>query len=110
MSIMSDRIARLITEKELSYMDLCKITNIPKSALQRYATGETDKIPVDRIIAIAKALNVTAEYILGWDSKSPVDNSGETVAENDRLFKKLSPENQAEALRFLRYLSTDNSK
>ena len=26
-----------------------KKTNIPKSALQRYATGETEKIPITRI-------------------------------------------------------------
>ena len=43
------------------------MTGIPKSALQRYATGETEKIPINRLQIIAKALNVSAEYLMGWD-------------------------------------------
>ena len=63
----SDRILSLINENGISYGNLTKLTGIPKSALQRYATGETKKIPIDRIEKIAIALHSTPEYILGWD-------------------------------------------
>lgn len=76
MSDVSNRILNLISSKELSYGELNKITNIPKSALQRYATGETEKIPLDRIEILATALGVTAAYLMGWEespSKSIYD-------------------------------------
>ncbi len=66
MSVISDRLLSLLNENSISYGELSRITNIPKSALQRYATGETGKIPIERIKSIAKALNVSAGYILGW--------------------------------------------
>ena len=50
----------------LSYGELSALTGISKSALQRYATGETGKIPPDRIEAIARAAGVSAAYLLGW--------------------------------------------
>ncbi|MBR1810756.1 MAG: helix-turn-helix transcriptional regulator [Clostridia bacterium] len=70
MSDLSCRILDLIGEKNMSYGELSKLTGIPKSALQRYAMGETEKIPVDRIKSIAKALNVTAIYLLGWEDEA----------------------------------------
>ena len=66
MSELSSRILSLIDEKGLSYGELAEITNIPKSALQRYATGSTEKIPLPRIEAIAKALGVSSAYLIGW--------------------------------------------
>lgn len=69
MSEISNRILQLITEKELSYSDLSKRTSISKSALQRYATGETPKIPLDRLELIASALGVSASYLMGWEDR-----------------------------------------
>ena len=66
MSQRSDRILHSIQKANLSYSELASLTKIPKSALQRYATGETEKIPIDRIEAIAKATKVTSEFLMGW--------------------------------------------
>ena len=70
MSEISQRIIDAMRNADLSYGELSKITSIPKSALQRYATGATEKIPLDRIDAIAKATNVTAAFLLGWSLQS----------------------------------------
>lgn len=51
-----------------SYGDLAKMTNIPKSALQRYITGDTGKIPMDRLQIICEKLGMDAKEVLGWDS------------------------------------------
>lgn len=48
MSEISKRLLQLIEDNDISYGELSKKTNIPKSALQRYATGETEKIPIDK--------------------------------------------------------------
>ena len=66
MSELSTRILALIEQKDLSYGELADLTGIPKSALQRYATGSTEKIPLPRIEVIAKALGVSSAYLIGW--------------------------------------------
>lgn len=70
MSLMSERILRSIKNAGLSYGELHERTGIPKSALQRYATGETEKIPLDRVEAIAKATEVSAAYLMGWADRA----------------------------------------
>lgn len=67
MSDIHERILDRITAQKISYGELSKLTGIPKSVLQRYATGETKKIPVDSLKVIASALNTTAAYLMGWE-------------------------------------------
>ena len=62
------RINEAIEKSGYSYPELSKLTGISKSSLQRYATGETVKIPIDSIEAIAKATNTSAKYLMCWDS------------------------------------------
>lgn len=63
------RILNKIKEKGVSYYELAKLTGIPKSALQRYAIGETTKIPLDRLEQIAKALGCSPAYLMGWEDE-----------------------------------------
>ena len=71
MSEIANRIFKAMCDADMSYGELSRITGIPKSALQRYATGETSKIPIPRVEMIADALNVSADYLLGW-SDTPI--------------------------------------
>lgn len=73
MSEISTRILQTILEKDISYGELSDKTGIPKSALQRYATGQTEKIPIDRLQIIAKALGTSAQYLMGWESSATND-------------------------------------
>lgn len=66
MSDISNRILEIILNKDISYGELSKQTGIPKSALQRYATGETEKIPIDRLEKIAIAIGTTTSHLMGW--------------------------------------------
>ena len=45
------------------------VNNISKSALQRYATGETAKIPLDRLKLMADALGVSQAHLMGWEEE-----------------------------------------
>ena len=67
MSTISARIRKAIDHAELSYSELAARTGIPKSALQRYATGETEKIPAKYIESIAHATGVSPIYLMGWE-------------------------------------------
>ena len=64
----SKRILDILSKKDISYGELSSKTGIPKSALQRYATGQTEKIPIDRLESIAKAIGTTAAYLMGWEA------------------------------------------
>lgn len=72
MNDIAQRILNIMAEKKISYGELSKATGVPKSALQRYATGETDKIPIDRLELIAAALGVNTEYLVGWEDAKPI--------------------------------------
>lgn len=65
------RLMAAIKKAGLSYGELATMTKIPKSAIQRYATGETEKIPLNRIRLLASALNTSASIILGWTVDEP---------------------------------------
>ena len=85
MSELSNRILKLIQDKQFSYGELSQITGIPKSALQRYATGETEKIPVERLDSIAKALGTSSAYLVGWE-ESDMGTQKYSVSEDDIKF------------------------
>ncbi|MBQ7345819.1 MAG: helix-turn-helix domain-containing protein [Oscillospiraceae bacterium] len=68
MSEISQRILEILQSKDISYGELSERTAIPKSALQRYATGQTEKIPIDRLQIIAGAIGVSTAYLMGWEN------------------------------------------
>lgn len=70
MSEISKRILDTIVSKEISYGELSDRTGISKSALQRYATGQTEKVPIDRLEKIADAIGVTTSFLMGWEDHS----------------------------------------
>lgn len=67
MSDIAKRILDIMKAQDLSYAELSSKTGISKSALQRYATGNTPKIPTDRVESISDALGVSPAYLMGWE-------------------------------------------
>lgn len=62
------RIAAEMGRRHISYGELAHTTGLSKSTLQRYATGQTRKIPADRLESIAAALGVSTAALLGDDA------------------------------------------
>ena len=122
MSDLSNRILSLIEEKGLSYGELSELTKIPKSAIQRYATGETEKIPLPRIEALADALGVSSAYLIGWgeepsfrpfenlflhaekDQPSETEGLSDIAIQIARLVNRFPPESQELVLHRLQAL------
>ncbi len=67
----SDRIREQMERLSLSYGELSQITGLSKSALHRYATGQTDKVPTEALEKLARALHVTPSYLTGWEPETP---------------------------------------
>lgn len=68
----------------MSQRELEAKTGISHAAIQRYASGSTDRIPIRRIEKSAEVLNVPVAYILGW-----VDSPSVTTSENSAQEEKL---------------------
>jgi repressor LexA len=87
MSDISERIMSTIKRKHISYGELSNMTGIAKSALQRYATGETEKIPLPRLEKIADALCVSAAYLMGWEDSPDTIPTAENIIPMPKMHK-----------------------
>ena len=95
MSELSERLKSAIKKSGLSQRELEIKTGIPHSAIQRYASGNTERVPIGRIELMASALGVSAEFLLGWDEETSADASkGGRVDEFVELFRQLTDEQQ----------------
>lgn len=68
MAAIAQRIRNRRLELGYSYQDLADLTGMNKSSLQRYESGGIANVPLHRLRAIAGALNVSPEWLMGWDT------------------------------------------
>lgn len=90
MTDISKRLLQAITESGKSYKELEEMTGIPSSTIQRYATGATGKIEIDRIELLAKATGTKAVSILGWESEDKTADNMIAIESDRRLQRLLS--------------------
>lgn len=67
------RLSEAITASGYSYPELEKMTGVSKSSIQRYATGETKKIPIDFLERLAEVLHIDIRYLMCWDDEKSTD-------------------------------------
>ena len=64
-----ERIKRLRKDLGLSADELGEMIGKDRSTIYRYERGEIENATVDVIPRLAKALQTTPQYIVGWDNK-----------------------------------------
>ena len=84
MSSMSDNLNRLMEEKNIKQIDLCRETGIPTSAMSHYVRGDSDP-SFTRAIRIAKALGVTTDELAGKEIKQEQERIELTDNERELL-------------------------
>ena len=99
----SKRIAEALMLKGMRQSDLCKIAKVPKSSLSLYLSGAYEP-KQDRIYDMAKALNVSEAWLMGYDvpmerqdMKKPLEEP--QLAEGEKMLLELFrrvPEDQQE--------------
>lgn len=62
----SERLSQALSIKNITQTELCKKTGIPKSAMSQYIKGNFEP-KQDRIYLIAKALNISEAWLMGYD-------------------------------------------
>ena len=60
------RLSTALNIKGMKQSELCQITKIPKSAVSQYVSGAFEP-KQDRIYLMAKALNVSEAWLMGYD-------------------------------------------
>lgn len=60
------RIEKALTIRNMKQSTLCKLANVPKSSLSHYIKGAYEP-KQDRIYSMASVLNVSDEWLLGYD-------------------------------------------
>lgn len=108
-----ERFRDAVKQSGLSYYDLEAKTSFSRSALQRYVSGETKKIPIDCIVEVANVVGVSASWILGWDSdkRNALSPSAQQLL---NIYEDLNDEGQEKLIDYAedlsasgRYIKTD---
>lgn len=73
------RIKERRNELQMSVDELATKLNKNRATIYRYEKGEIENLPIDILEPLAKALNTTPQYLMGWNKQS----SGMRMAEGD---------------------------
>lgn len=92
------RIKERRKELNISVDELAKRLNKNRTTVYRYENGDIENLPMDILGPLAKALDTTPAYLMGWDSK-PI-SAFNTIAD----YYKLSMNNLTEGV-----LETDDN-
>lgn len=111
----SNRLKNAMVDSGLSFGEVSNITGIPKSAIHRYVTGNTPKIPITRLEQLAEVFGVSAAYLMGWEE--PTDKNETTVTAEDlaeinelyEIYSSLPEEQQQIVTDLIRSLSKNHS-
>lgn len=63
------RIKERRIELNISVDELAKRLNKNRTTVYRYEKGDIENLPMDILGPLAKALNTTPAYLMGWDNK-----------------------------------------
>lgn len=129
-----ERIKRLRKQNKLSVDEIVKKLNISRATYYRYESNEIEKMPLTILEPLAKILNTTPAYLMGWQephqgSTSTLSNQTEdyyldaeaaeyaemlrTRPEMRMLFsasRGISKEEMQEAVNYIEFIKSRNKK
>lgn len=95
----NDRIKIRRKELGLSVDEVAKSLGINRATVYRYEGSDIDKISIDKLVPLAKALHTTPAYLMGWDSEEIIKPNIDIMSSEERdiisKFKKLDDEGQS---------------
>lgn len=90
------RIKERRNELQMSVDELATKLNKNRATIYRYEKGDIENLPIDILEPLAKALNTTPQYLMGWDKKlsgmrmADGDNESMYFADNERNVKQVA--------------------
>lgn len=103
------RIRKALMIRGMKQSELCQITNIPKSAISQYISGEFEP-KQNRIYLIAKALEVSEAWLMGYDvpmeRQKNLPQDKKELSEGEKmlleLFNQVPKEQQSTVIEMIR--------
>lgn len=92
---------------------LAENIGVSRSTVFRWENGFIEKLPIDKLVPIARVLQTTVGYLMGWDENKQIPASGAKDGyekEAIQYFESLPENRKLEALNYLRYLLTNVDK
>lgn len=126
-----ERIKARREELGLSVNDVALMLGKHRATVYRYESDDIENFPADVLTPLAKVLNTTPAYLMGWADEPADDGDGVEVStdvmriskhqkkptvkddglsEVERLFLSLPPQRREEVLRFMEYLASQSEK
>lgn len=104
---MAQRIKTLRKENNLTLEQVANIVGVGKSTVRKWETGMIANMKRDKISALAKALNTTPAFLMGWDEEIEENTPEELkLTEGEKmlldLFSQVPEENQEMVLDMIR--------
>lgn len=88
----AERIKQRRKDLGLRAEDVAERIGASRSTMFRYENGEIEKLPINHLVPIAKALHTSVDYLMGWteDEKEPIPMDEDRLdQEFVRLFEQL---------------------
>ena len=102
---MAKKIKELRLARGLTLEQVATIVGVGKSTVRKWETGMIANMRRDKIAALANALGVTPEYLMGWEEKE-ISPAKPELSEGEKmmleLFRRIPEDRQSEALELLR--------
>lgn len=115
MSKVSERLAAEVEKSGMSAREIAAKAGVPKSAMQRYIAGTTERIPLSRLQSIADILHVSSAYLACWtddpnftvsDDQDVIENDNSDLSESEKtllnLFRRVPEDQQDLVLQMIR--------
>lgn len=105
-----NRIKKALMIRGMKQSELCRITNIPKSAISQYISGCFEP-KQDRIYLIAKTLDISEAWLMGYDvpmdrDKKNLPQDKKDLSEGEKalleLFNRVPEDQQKLVLQMIR--------
>jgi transcriptional regulator with XRE-family HTH domain len=90
----------------MTQADLARSVNTTPQAIYKYEVGIVTNIPIDKLNAIASALNVPASELAGWEEQSEEELDNQLIS----MLTKLTPTEAAKVEAFVQGLIANRAE
>lgn len=102
---LKDNLKRRRNALNLTLEDVAKVVGVSRQTIQKYETGVISNAPSDKIELLAKALNTTPAYLMGWEKKEQPSAVRKDLSEREmallELFDQMPEEKQEIAFKMI---------
>lgn len=96
-------------ELGLKAEDIAEKIGVSRSTMFRYENGDIEKLPINHLVPIAKALHTSVDFLMGWtDEKEPIPVEGDGQSQEfSELFERLDNEQKDLIIRAIKGILFD---